>query len=427
MIKVTHLSSFDRGVGAAKANSTLHTALRVLDVDHRMLVLRKDLDDPTVQGQEAAMFFRLRARVALELDSRLIYRYYHPWEWWSLGLAGNTSIASHPIVKNADIVSLSWVSGFLSVNAIAGLLNIGKPIIWTLYDMWPFTGGCHYSAGCSRYTGGCGCCPQLGRKRHRDLSAWVWKRKHRQWKTDHLTVVCPSQWLADCARKSSLFATVDIRVIPTGVDTGVFHSRERKKARRALGLPQDKALVLFIASHGLGNERKGGQLLEKALLQLPEKNLSEPPDLVVLGGGRVSDEIALRFRVYDVRVQGDEELTTLYSACDVLIAPSREDNLPLTVLEAMACKTPCVAFHIGGMPDVIEHKINGYLATPFDSNDLAEGIFWLLSGSKLRQIGEKAAETIANGFTAVQEAQLYLKLYQEKLASLFQYKMRLKM
>jgi len=417
MIKVTHLSSFDRGGGAARAGSTLHTALRERDIDHRMLVLRKESSDPSVQGQEAARFSYIRRRLALVMDSYLVCKYYRPWEWWSLGLAGNASIASHPMVQNADVVSLSWVSGFLGVKAIARLLKSGKPVVWTLYDMWPFTGGCHYSGGCTRYAESCGFCPQLGQRWNQDLSTWVWKRKRRQWNLDKLTVVCPSRWLADCARKSSLFNSTDIRVIPSGIDTSMFYAREKQKARTYLDLPQGKPLLLFVAHQGLGNERKGGQLLEKALLHLPEKNISEVPDLVVLGGGKISDKIAARFHVHDVRVQGDKELVTLYSACDILVSPSKEDNLPLTVLEAMACKTPCVVFDIGGMSDVVDHRSNGYLATPFDCDDLAEGICWLLSnGDKSRQVGEKASQTIANGFTAVQEAEQYLELYREKLA-----------
>jgi len=420
MLKVTHLSSFDRGGGAARAGSTLHKALSALDVDHQMLVLRKDTDDLSVQEHNSTIFSKLCARISLVLDLSLVHRYYHTWDCWSLGVAGNSSIVSHPMVRCADIISLSWTSGFLGVKAIAGLLDSGKPMVWTLYDMWSFTGGCHYSAGCTRYTESCGNCPQLGRKYRRDFSGWVWKRKHRQWKVDRLTVVCPSRWLADCAQESALFQSADIRIIPSGIDTEVFYARGKRDSRVILNLPQDKPLILFIASHGLADQRKGGVLLEQALLQLSTKDLCKAPGLVLLGGGSVSEEISSRFSVHQVNTHTDEELSILYSACDVLIAPSKEDNLPLTVLEAMACKTPCVAFRIGGMPDVIKHHHNGYLATPFDIDDLAEGIYWLLCDRDRRlQLGKHAVQTIADGFTAAQEAQKYLALYREKLADTY--------
>jgi len=416
VLKVVHFNTMDAGGGAGKASATLHNSLLELGIDSSLFVKYKRSGNPSVIEAPVTGLQAMYQKMIPYIDSTIIIKIYRPFEMWSLGLAGGSNMIFHPKVQEADIVSLSWVPGFLGIDAIGKMLNCGKPVVWTLYDTWAFTGGCHYSGECDRYEKSCGHCPQLGQSAHWDLSNWVWERKKRKWNTDRLTVVCPSRWLANCAKKSSLLGHADIKIIPSGVDISRYKPASREDARRAMDLPEDRKLILFVAAKGFQNERKGGPLLNKALDILHQKYTNEICDIVVLGTGHLPDEITNRYRIHGRSFYDEASLALLYSACDVLVVPSKADNLPLTVLEAMACGTPCVAFNIGGMPDVIEHMCNGYLATPFDCEDLAYGIHTVLCDEERKaMLSRKAVEKIHSGFTAELEAQQYLKLYGESL------------
>lgn len=407
----------DAGGGAAKATVTLHGALLELGVESTLFVQRKRSNHASVIGMPSTGFQALYQRFIPYLDNKSVKLLYHPWELWSLGLAGGQKALNHPKVREADVISLSWVSMFLGIDAIGRILRSGKPVVWTLYDTWAFTGGCHYSGACDRYEQSCGHCPQLSRSSYWDLSNWVWGKKKKKWNTDRLTVVCPSRWLAGCAKNSSLFAGVRVETIPSGVDTSRYKPQVKENARNLMGLPMNRKLVLFIALKGLKNERKGGPVLDEALGIMYRKYPDQIPDLVILGGGQLHEGIAEKYRIHTRSFRDEASLAALYSACDVLVAPSKADNLPLTVLEAMACGTPCVAFNIGGMPEVIEHRENGYLARPFDCEDLTDGIHAVLWDKDCHaSFSAKAVQKIQSDFTAEQEAQRYLSLYGELLA-----------
>jgi glycosyltransferase involved in cell wall biosynthesis len=261
--------------------------------------------------------------------------------------------------------------------------------------MWALTGGCHYAGECERYKDSCGACPELGSEKEKDLSRKFWRRKKEAYNGLNLTIVTPSRWLAECARQSSLLRDFPVKVIPNGLDLELFGPVDRRAARDKLGLPVDKKLILFGAVSSTSDRRKGFHLLQPALRHLSANRTSKDVELLVFGAAEPENppDFGLPAR-YLGTLSDEEELALLYGAADVCAVPSLQDNLPNIVAEAMACGTPCVAFDIGGMPDMIEHKRNGYLARPFDAEDLARGMAWVLQQENLnpRQTAEEMLE-----------------------------------
>jgi glycosyltransferase involved in cell wall biosynthesis len=317
----------------------------------------------------------------------------------------------------ADILHLHWVStGYLSVESIG---RLERPVVWTLHDMWPFTGGCHYSGECTAYRHNCGSCPELDSSSTWDLSRWVWQRKSTHWQKLDLTVVCPTRWMAERARASSLFADRPVRVIPLGIDTTVYRPIDAVTARHVLGLPLDKKLVLFGALGGAENERKGRDLLEAALSQVASTAIARDLQLVVFGSSSGTGETPLRAMTRHLgHLHDDVALALAYSAADVMIVPSREDNFPLTALEALACGTPVVGFDTTGLVDMVDHLRTGYLAHSFDVRDLLNGILWVLEDdARRRHLGRVARTKVEADFSIARVAEAYTKLYYEALGT----------
>lgn len=416
-MKLVHFNTFEGGGGAAKASLVLHRAMLELGVEATLFVHRKTSSDKTVVGLPPSRFGIFKQRLLPRILSAIHFLLFRPLETWTFGLFGNRSIVFHPKVKEADIISLSWASWFLDIESIGQLLKQQKPVVWTCYDMWAFTGGCHYSGDCDHYISHCGSCPQLGRHKGLDISQWLWNKKKKSWDTSMLTVVCPSDWLAQCVRKSGLLNGVRVEVIPSGIDVSIFKPIPKAEARNLLGLPLNKKLVLFIATRGLANERKGGPLLEESLYALHEMHQGNAPEVVILGRRQNETAAHDKFVIHSKEFNEDLLLAQLYAACDVLVSPSKADTLPLTVLQAMACGTPCVAYNVGGMGDVIEHLNNGYLAQPFDVKDFAAGIDFVLDDTnRYESLSANGLKKIHVGFTSRYEASQYLKLYEELLS-----------
>ncbi len=284
--------------------------------------------------------------------------------------------------------------------------------------MWAFTGGCHYSGECVRYQQECGLCPQLGSRHNKDLSHWVWKRKERSWKHITLTIVTPSRWLSSCVRKSSLLGRYRIEVIPNGIDAGIFKPIDRLYSRALLGVPENKKVILFAAINPLEDERKGYHFLIEALHRLSEKSTNNLLELVVVGASTPKNSPKLPLPVrYLGYVEDVSRLVNCYSAADVFVAPSKEDNFPSTVLESLACGTPVLSFSVGGIPDLVEHMKNGYLAKPFDIADLSYGIEWIMNDeSRYKALSRRARQKVEEEFTFNIQVKRYLGLYEEVLS-----------
>jgi glycosyltransferase involved in cell wall biosynthesis len=316
---------------------------------------------------------------------------------------------------NPDIVHIHAIcNGYLQIET---LRKFQKPLVWTLHDMWPFTGGCHYNQDCDHYQKSCGSCPQLGSDRHQDLSHWNWKRKANAWKGLNLTLVATTSWMAECARSSSLFKDTRIEIIPLGLDTDKYKPHNRHFAREALSLPQDKHLVLFGAIGGTSDRRKGFHLLQPALQQLSESGWSDQIELVIFGASQPETPIDLGFKTHYVgRLNDDLSLSMVYSAADVMVVPSIQEAFGQTTSEAMSCGTPVVTFNATGSKDIVDHQQTGYLATPFEVDDLAKGIIWVLEDQERQQkLQFQARKKVLCEFTSALQAKRYLSLYAEIL------------
>ncbi|MBW4593920.1 MAG: glycosyltransferase family 4 protein [Brasilonema angustatum HA4187-MV1] len=413
-MKVLQMSTYDNG-GAGRAVYRLHQGLHSIGINSQLLVQAKNSDDKTVIAQHTKLekgIAKLRPSL-----SRLLLNFYPQRELTDYYLSWLPDRV-RPQVKqlNPDIVNLHWIcNGYLEVETIA---KLNKPIVWTLHDMWAFTGGCHYSQNCDRYINSCGACPQLNSQKEKDLSRWQWQRKAKAWQEADITLVSPSSWLAKCAQASSIFRNTRVEVIPNGLDTKKYKPVNKHIARELLNLPQDKQLIVFGAVNATQHKRKGFSLLQAALQDLSKSVWQDKLELVIFGSSQSENQIDLGFRTHYTGKLGDDvSLSLVYSAADVFIAPSIEDNLPNTVMEAIACGTPCIAFHIGGMPDMIEHQKNGYLAQPYKIEDLGYGIAWVLENTeRYQKLCHHAREKAEQEFTIQIQAQRYLSLYTEILS-----------
>jgi glycosyltransferase involved in cell wall biosynthesis len=409
-MKTLHLSTSDIDNGGARAAYRLHKGLQGIGCESQMLVRAKFSSDPTV----------LVARSLLTKlgppSSDLPLRFYPKCtsemfsaQWFPDG------IGTKAAQQASDIINLHWIcNGFIQIETLA---KFNRPLVWTLHDMWPFTGGCHYTRDCTQYQASCGTCPQLPSRRRWDLSRWIWQRKKKAIAKAPLTIVATSRWMADCARASSLFKDLPIEVIPLGLDTQRYKPINRQVARELLNLPQDKQLVLFGAIGATANPRKGFHLLLPALQQLCQEGWGNRLGIVVFGGAPDQNPIPVELESHYVGyVHDDLLLTAIYAAADVMVVPSVQEVFGQTAIESMACGTPVIAFNGTGLQDIVTHQETGYLAQPFEVQDLARGIAWVLAEpERHKTLCLKARETCVTQFSAPIQAERYLSLYKEIL------------
>jgi len=404
------LTTFDDRGGAAHAARRLHDGLRRIGVDSRMLVQEKGGDDPMITGPSTSLRRALSAFRPM-LDS-LPLRFYPDRQRVPFTPAVVPDRLHREIAKvEPSIVHLHWVAaGFVRIES---LRRFGVPLVWTLHDSWAFTGGCHVPLDCTSYRERCGACPLLGSGKVIDLSSRILTRKERAWKGLDMTIVTPSRWLAECARASSLLRGARIEVIPNGLDTERFRPVSQGTARNILSLPHDRKLILFGGIHATSDPNKGFGFLTEALRLLAAAGWSERAEVVVFGAQEPvnGQGQALKAR-YTGTLRDEVSLALLYSAADVFVAPSLQENLPNTVMEAAACGTPSVAFAVGGLPELVEHGRTGYLARPFEPEDLARGISWILEDDERRRELSSAARAAVEGTYAVDKiARRYAELY----------------
>jgi glycosyltransferase involved in cell wall biosynthesis len=407
-MKVLHLSTSDIDNGGARAAYRLHQGLQLLGCSSQMLVRTKFSSDRTVLSERS-----LLTKLSPPISSFPLRLYPNcnavmfSTQWFPDVLASRTTQI------DPDIVNLHWVcNGYLQIETLP---KLNKPIVWTLHDMWPFTGGCDYIRECEKYKESCGACPQLQSDRSWDLSRWVWNRKSQAWKDINLTLVATSAWMADLARSSSLFKSQRIETIPLGLNTEKYKPIDRQFARKLLNLPQDRQLVLFgaIAS----DRRKGFHLLLSALHQIDKYRWKDRVELVVFGASQSAQLLDLGFNTHYLGYMRDDiSLALIYSAADVMVVPSTQEAFGQTAIESLACGTPVVAFSATGLKDIVVHQQNGYLATPFEVEDLAAGIAWVLAEEERHQkLRFCAREKSLQNFTAEIQARRYLSLYEEIL------------
>ncbi len=316
---------------------------------------------------------------------------------------------------NPDIVHIHWINhAFMSLREFE---KLNMPIVVSCHDMWYFTGGCHYDEECGRYRIGCGTCPALGSRSANDLSAKGYEKRHSIYNrlSKNLTIVGLSRWMADSAKESNLFTNNRVIHLPNGINTSLFKPIDKAMARDLLNLPQNKKLILFGAVDPTSDIRKGYNHLKEALTMI-----KSDAELIVFGDERNSTRRidGDRFKEHHVgHIKDEITLTLLYNAADITIVPSRQENLPNVIMESMACATPVVAFNVGGNCDMIEHNVNGYLATPFQAADMAAGIDKLLSNNNiLSEAGKNARAKVIAEFDIRNVTTRYIDLYKQILA-----------
>ena len=310
---------------------------------------------------------------------------------------------------------MHWIcKGLLRPESLA---KFNKPIVWTLRDMWAFTGGCHYTGNCTKYQENCGSCPQLGSNTNNDLSRQIWYRKKKAWQELDLTIVTISHWLAECAKQSSLFSNKRVEVIHNAVDESKFKPIPKNIARDILNLPQDKKIILFGAINATKDPRKGFQYLIPALKKLSNNGWQEATELLIFGAYRPKEPLNLGMKShYMGRLYDDPTIALTYASADVTVIPSIQEAFGKTALESLSCGTPVVSFDSTGLKDIVEHQENGYRAKCFSSDDLACGIAWVLENKQRWQtLSQKAREKVEREFTLKTQATKYSNLYREIL------------
>jgi len=408
------VSYSDGAGGAGRAAYRLLQGLRAEGVRVGMLALDAVTGDPAVRGPTTPLgrFIALMRSPLDRLPLHLAMRGPRPMfspAWLPERLA-------HRVRRSApEAVHLHWIAG--GMLRIESLARLGRPLIWTMHDMWTFTGGCHYDEGCGRYAEACGRCPVLGSSRQWDLSRWVMRRKRRAWRGLPVTLVAPSRWLAEQAQAASLFRDRPVRVIPNGLDLDRFQPVDPGLARRLLGLPPERSYLLFGAFDPGGERRKGFGLLQAALQRLAESGWRDRLDLLVVGATAPAAALDLGLRTHFLGVLRDElSMALALAAADAVVVPSTQENLPNMAVEAFACGRPCIGFAVGGLPDIVEDGANGRLAPPFDTGELAAAIAWVLQDEERRRaLGRAARQKAEQTFDLRLVARRYADLYAEVL------------
>lgn len=327
------------------------------------------------------------------------------------------AIAKKVAQLKPDIVNMHWVcNGFLKVETLP---KLNKPLVWTLQDMWPFTGGCHYAETCDGYQDTCGKCPQLNSQKETDLSRKIWQRKHKAWQDINLTIVTPSQWMADCVRESSLFGHRRVEVIPFCLDVQKYRPVDKGFSRDLLGLPTDKLIILFGALSATADLRKGFHLLQPALQKLSQAGWADRIEVAIFGADAPAEPVDLGFKAHYLGSFADDlSLSIAYSAADVMIVPSLYESFGQTASEGLACGTPVVAFNAAGQKDIVSHQETGYLVKPYEVDDLAHGMAWVLEDAdRHHKLCEQARQAAVDRFALEIQARQYRSLFEELLVA----------
>lgn len=417
-MKVVHISTHDVAGGAARAASRVHEGLLGIGVDSTMLVAVRAGRAPGVELVQIDRSLVARVRRRGRKMRRIA-----DWQRHAASVpagferfSDDRTELGRDLVRQlpaADILHLHWVADLVDYGTFFPRIGNRTPLVWTLHDMNPMTGGCHYDAGCGRFTGRCGACPQLGSDEERDLSRRVWSRKQealRSIPSGNLHIVTGSGWLAEEAQRSTLLRRFPVSTFHYGIDADVYRPRERVSARASLGIDPSARVLLFVAD-SLDNRRKGFSFLVDALKRLPP---ALPVCLVSIGRG-APEVPACRGPVVHVGyVDDDTTLSTVYSAADLFVMPSIQEAYGQTALEAMACGTPVVGFEAGGIRDVIRDGETGLVVRTGDAEALASAVATLLGDpARLARMRARCREVVLTEHSMRSEAERYLALYED--------------
>ena len=414
-VKVVHFVSQITG-GAGMAAWRLHSSLKKKGFDSNLVTLKEFVMN--ADGMLALSVKRdLSSRLYRRVRSFFYYRHLdnikmHRTLGFDLFSPDWTRLGKTICIEDycADVVNLHWIPGLIDIPSILPLAKV--PLVWRIPDEFPITGGCHYSLGCERWKNGCGACPQLGSIRQNDASSRSWERKQKTFKRagGNLVIVSPSTWLFNRARESLFFGKARVEHIPTGTDLNKYQSRGREGLRRAFGLGERDRALLFVADR-VSNRRKGFGVLQEALagLQVPRGGR-----LVLFSVGRKAPEgLENHEHIALGSIENEELMAAVYSAADLFVAPSLQDNLPNTVLESLACGTPVIGSHTGGIPDMVRPGDTGWLFETGNGEALRATLREALATRDLTGLRTRCREVAEREYSLELQAERYKKLYEE--------------
>lgn len=379
-----------------------------------MVVRDKASDDPTVRAFSPPLSGLIRLRRVLKrhyLARRRIAITSRPADapYFSDDRSEHAADVLRQIVPT-DILNLHWIAGLFDYSDLFGQLPTGMPVVWTLHDMNPFTGGCHFDGHCGKYLERCGACPQLESSKLRDLSSEIWRRKRRLFgrlDSRRIQFATPSRWLAEEMKKSPVLGTFPVSVLPYGTDTRTFQPRDQLMARDRFDIPREAKVVLFVA-HVATEKRKGWDLFLKATEVF---RTDSEVFVVAVGYGSKNGDLGVRAKTIE-SVDNELAMSFVYSAADVFVVPSLQDNFPNTALEALACGLPVVAFDVGGLPDMVRNNYTGVLVEAGNSRALGTAIGELLKDEgRRRQMSANCRRVAVEEYALEVQARRYVDLY----------------
>jgi len=421
-MKIVTLSSKDIYGGAAKVAYRLHKYLLGENINNIFLVNNKKSKDNSVttvtslhkrRGKISSLLHKYQL-INREKNRIKKWKKYIPTREDKVHMDLEVSLLENNLKEfDFDLLQLHWV-GESFVN-FTEFENISQPVVWTLHDCFAFTGICAYFESCEKFKSHCGNCPQLHSGFEKDLSYEVFEQKLERYKDIDFHIVCPSNWLALETAKSKLLGKYPISVIPNGIDSSFFFPIPKKDAKISLGLDVDKKVILFGGIGINGDTRKGGHLFVETLSHLKQIYPSENQiEFIIIGAINLDYDLGYKTTFLGY-VDNEILMRIAYSAADVCVVPSMYENLPTVIMESLACGTPVTAFNIGGNPDMVEHRINGYLATPYDTNDFANGIKFSLENNIDNILSLNARKKVLENFKIEDVGARYIQLYESIL------------
>jgi glycosyltransferase involved in cell wall biosynthesis len=405
--------------GAAIASYRLMEILKESGVDVKMLVQEGGEDDEAVFSTTRSKSKLWANFLRFAMERLLFLRHEKNKEVRFLFSMANTGerLIRNKLIKEADIIHLHWVNaGFLSLSSLKELLDLGKPVVWTFHDMWAITGGCHHALTCEKYKQSCGDCLYLKKPGKNDLSHRLWLKKSKIFKGRDITVITPSQWLRACVRESSLFGQAHVHAIHNPVDQTQFRPIDRETACRKLGLDPSKKYILFGAA-SVRNLYKGFSFFLDAI-----KLMSQDPEAIegveIVLFGKAGEDLSQMFPlpVHSIgSIRSTQTMVELFNVAQLYAISSLQDNFPSTIIESMLCGTPVVGFRTGGIPEMISHLEDGYLAGHKDIADLTKGMKWILSYDSYAALSEIARKAAVRRFSRERSAEMHVELYKKLL------------
>jgi len=417
MLKIVHLNTYDGNGGAGRACMRLNHALLSQNIDSKIIVHYKFGKNPQIGEFSTNLVQKAWTAATILLERAWAKRYLKAVKTpFSFAWFGR-SVIHHQDVKNADIIHLHWVNhGFLNPRHIAEIAKLNKPVVWTFHDSNAFTGGCHVRYTCDHFERECGDCPLLKDASPDDYSHRIWEQKNRAYEELGFDVIAPSSWMKASVLRSSLLKERSINQIPNTLETDIFKPQDKTEAKRKAGLPEDKFILLSGFMPSRKDMHKGTSYLLESL-ELLKGRLgvkANQVELVVFGNRDDKNLPDFPFKTTFLgKINNDDQLALCYAAADAFLIPSLEDNLPYTVMESLSCGTPVIAFTTGGIPDMVAHEKNGYLAAYRSSESFADGMEWMINHPDRKQLNDNARQTVMDKFSEEVIAKRHIHLYKK--------------